>query len=384
MSLRWKYIVVAHAATTATAAVFVILHKAFVQLDRDAMLYSLVGVLALALSVTLLAAYRSFVAKPLERIKRGAERLSSGDRTARVAVEGGDEMSQLAVCVDRMARSLIAIQEDLERQVADRTQDLQAVLVEVRERSKALEQVNRELAEADRRKTEFLTNVSHELRTPLNAIVGFLGLLKDGLFEDEAERQEYLANAELCATHLMRTVVDVLSSARLEAGHIDVSISEIDTGTVLMDVVNILEMERSGASVVIRIENDCGARVVADELKLRQILVNLVANALKFTEQGEVTIRVRTGEEFVTFEVEDSGAGIPADELERIFEKFHQVEGQRTHHQGGTGLGLAITRELVELMGGEIHAESDGLGQGALFRFTLPGAKRLEPVESPA
>jgi signal transduction histidine kinase len=281
-----------------------------------------------------------------------------------------------------MAHNLIAVQEDLERQVADRTEDLQSVLIEVRMRSKALEQVNRELAEADRRKTEFLTNVSHELRTPLNAIIGFLSLLKDGLYKDEAERQEYLANAELCATHLLRTIVDVLSSARLEAGIVDVNVIDFDPGTVVQEVVDILALERSETPVVIRIENDGEPRVVADEVKLRQILINLVSNALKFTENGEVVIRVLPGEEVVVFEVEDSGAGIPAEEQERIFEKFHQVEGQRTHHQGGTGLGLAITRELVELMGGEIHAHSDGPGRGSIFRFTLPAVKSRQTVGS--
>ena len=384
VSLRWKYIVVAHAAITATAAVFVILHESLVELERNALLYGLAGVLALSLSATLLAAYRSFVAKPLQRIREGAERLSSGDRSAHVEVEGGDEMSQLAACVDEMAHNLISVQEDLERQVAERTKDLQSVLIEVRMRSKALEEVNRELAESDRRKTEFLTNVSHELRTPLNAIIGFLSLLKDGLYRNEAERQEYLANAELCATHMLRTIVDVLSSARLEAGRLEVEAADLDPDSVVREVIDILAIERSETPVALRIESEGNARLVADEVKLRQILINLVSNALKFTDSGEVVIRVLPGEDRITFEVEDTGAGIPADEQERIFEKFHQVEGQRTHHKGGTGLGLAITRELVELMGGEIHAHSDGLGKGSIFRFTLPSAKSRETVESPA
>jgi len=372
VSLRWKYLVVVHAALAATAAGFWIWHKVSGPIGAEQ--FNLAWALGafLVLSVILLLAYRSFVAKPLQRIVEGAEHLACGRHGHRIPVEGSDEMSALAGAINGMADRVQAAHLELERQVAERTEDLRAVLEEVHERSRIAEEVNRRLEEADRRKTEFLTNVSHELRTPLNSILGFTSLLQDGMYESDEERGEFLQNTRQSAEHLLHLVTDVLSVAQVEAGSLPLNRKALHPGDVICDVLRMLAVQAREKELDLRVEVEGDAMVFADEARLRQILINLVGNAIKFTGEGEVVIRVRTDEDAAVFDVLDTGEGIPPDQLERIFEKFHQVDSRSTRHTGGTGLGLSICRQLVRLMDGTIHAQSAGPGRGALFSFTLP------------
>ena len=364
MSLRRKYLLVVYAAVAGATGLFLV---------RNELTLSLIWAVAIV-TVLMLAhvfAQRLFVSRPLCLIREGAERLAEGEHTI-IQVPGGGEMEDIAAALNRMAGRVAKAKLDLERQVAERTEDLRAVLEEVHERSRIAEEVNRRLEESDHRKTEFLTNVSHELRTPLNAIVGFVRLLRDKLYEGEDERAEFLENTQHCADHLLHLVTDVLSAAQLEAGVLKLNRRALHPADAIHESLRFLNVlfREKGLEVHFEVEGDL--MVLADEFKLRQILLNLLSNAVKFTDSGKITVRAKSEDDSVRFEVQDTGEGIPQKDIERVFEKFHQVDSRTARHTGGTGLGLSICRELVHLMGGSIGAESDGPGRGSLFYFTLP------------
>ena len=368
MSLRWKYVIVVNAAIVATTALLMLTS------DLGADVHALVRatLMLLVLSFTLLYAYRCFVAVPLRKILEGAEKLAEGDRTHRIELEGDDELGSIAHSINTMAERVAKVHDRLEAKVHERTDDLRAVLQEVHERSRIIEEVNLRLAESDRRKTDFLTSVSHDIRTPLNSILGYLRLLLEGLYEDEDEMREFLGNARLSASHLLHLVNDVLSGARLAAGTLELNLRAVNLATVVGEVLGILEVSIRDQGIDVQVEIDDESIVLADEPKLRQVLVNLVGNAVKYTDEGGIVIRARHDGEWVRIEVEDTGVGIPVPDLDRIFQKFHQVDTGATRAKGGTGLGLAITRELLELMGGAISAHSEGPGTGSTFRLSLP------------
>ena len=322
--------------------------------------------------VSMAAAYRLFWSRRLSRIVSGARRFAGGDREFRIGMKGDDELARTAQLLDAMAAELAATQIGLEAQVRERTADLRAVLAEVHERSRLAEEVNERLAEADRRRTRFLTNVSHDLRTPLNAILGYLKLLLDGVYEGDEERVEFLENARMSATHLQTLVHDVLAMTQVEEGKLKLRPEAIRPGNLVHEVLRMLEVDRRDRDLDLRFEIEGDIEVWADRARVMQVLVNLVANAIRFTPEGEVAVAVRRDGDFAVFDVRDTGVGIPPDQLEAVFERFHQVDRVDDEWGGGTGLGLAICRDLVQRMGGRIQAHSAGPGTGSVFTFTLP------------
>ncbi len=320
------------------------------------------------------AAHYLFVARPLRRILNGAQRFAAGDREWRIPARGHDDLARTARLLNSMVDHLGETRRGLESQVRERTADLRAVLAEVHERSRLAEEVNERLAESDQRRSKFLTNVSHDLRTPLNSILGYLKLLLDGVYENEAERREFLENARMSATHLLTLVQDVLTMTEVEEGMLKVRIEVVDPRELVSDVLRMLEVDRRERNLVLRGDVQGGIVVLADRSKVMQVLINLVGNAIKFTRSGDVVVSVHADGEIARFSVRDSGVGIPEHELEAIFERFHQVDGADAEWSGGTGLGLSICRDLVTRMGGEIRAHSDGTGKGSVFSFTLPCA----------
>ncbi|GAB4248971.1 ATP-binding protein [Deferrisoma sp.] len=246
----------------------------------------------------------------------------------------------------------------------------------VRERTRELEEANRNLQELDRLKSEFLANMSHELRTPMNSILGYTQLVLDevdGPLTDEQRKS--LERVEKNARHLLKLINDILDLSKIEAGRMELELHRFDLGSLAEEVA---EDQRTMAEaknlrlVVRREEGDL--RVVADPNKIREVLNNLVNNAIKFTDAGRVTIRVRPeprATDGVAVDVEDTGIGIPEDGLAVIFEAFKQLDGSTTRAHGGTGLGLSIAKRLVELHGGEITVVSR-VGEGSCFTVWLP------------
>jgi len=371
VSLRWKYLVVVVGAFAVVAGLQLAALRAGWGVSPLLAAVLTTGVLALALMVS----YRRFVARPLARIVAGARRLADGEPGYRIEPRHGIEWSTVARSINHLAAGAAHSRAQLEREVAERTADLRAVLEEVHERSRIVEDVNQRLETLDRRRTEFLSNVSHELRTPLNSMLGFLRLLLDGMAESEEEQREFLENARLAATHMKGLIESVLTSTRIEAGSLEIDPVRFHPADVVRDVLDILKPLALEKNLDLRFEAEGATVVHADEERVRQVLLNLAGNAVKFTEEGEIVLAVRADGEAVRFEVRDTGVGIPGEELQRIFLKFHQVESPDRSWSGGTGLGLSIARELVTLMGGEIGADSDGPGRGATFFFTVPAAR---------
>ncbi|HEX8695926.1 MAG TPA: CHASE domain-containing protein [Longimicrobium sp.] len=250
---------------------------------------------------------------------------------------------------------------------------LKAQALELETRVEQTQALNLELQRANRAKASFLATMSHELRTPLNAVLGYSDLLLAGIPEElsEATRRP-VERIALASRHLLSVIEEILSYARIEAGRETVELEEVALDDVLREVVAIVEPLAAGKRLAFRApERVEPERLVTDARKLRQVLVNLLGNAVKFTQAGEIGFQVCEADGWVEFRVRDTGIGIAPDDLERIFEPFRQVDDATTRVAGGTGLGLAVSRHLARMMGGDVEVIS-ALGEGSVFTLRLP------------
>ncbi|MFZ4537142.1 ATP-binding protein [Propionivibrio sp.] len=277
----------------------------------------------------------------------GIRRFQGGDLAHRLKVRGEDEMADLAKSFNLMAND---VQHSFGR----------------------LEEARSSAEEANRMKSEFLANMSHELRTPLNGILGFAELLETEL-EDPTQR-EYAQTIRVSGEHLLSLVTDVLDLAKIEAGRMDFNLTTVDLPDLLGGVVAVQRGHAQKKNLSLElIPAGMPPAVFADGARLRQVLLNLTSNALKFTEQGGVTLRAVSEGERVRIEVQDTGVGIRPEDQELVFEKFRQSETFATRCHEGTGLGLTLAKQLVEHMGGEIGVTSTP-GVGSIFHVVLPAA----------
>jgi signal transduction histidine kinase len=261
----------------------------------------------------------------------------------------------------------------LARRMNEMSRELHQLYDEQRRAAHQLRALNVQLERASRAKSDFLASMSHELRTPMNAILGFTEMIRDGLYgEIPPDIQEPVSDIHTCGKQLLGLINNVLDLSKIEAGHMELVSSEY----VVEDVVNTVKLSLRALAASKGLEL---ATIVAPDLplclgdgkRITQCLMNLAGNALKFTAEGRVEIRVEPEGEHLRFAVADTGIGIPADQLEHIFEEFRQADATVTRDFGGTGLGLAITKKLVELHGGRIWVESEP-GKGSTFFFTIP------------
>ncbi|GIK62556.1 MAG: hypothetical protein BroJett018_03500 [Chloroflexota bacterium] len=242
---------------------------------------------------------------------------------------------------------------------------------------------NSQLREADRLKSQFLANMSHELRTPLNSIIGYTDLVAEGVYgEVNPQQVDRLEKVTRNARSLLTLINDILDLSRIEAGSITLNTEPIHTREMLDSVLTILDPQINGKNLtVLREYADDVPPILADPMRARQILLNILSNAVKFTAVGHIRVKATPKGEMVQFEIEDTGIGIPQEKQSLVFEEFRQVDSTSTRQYGGTGLGMSITKRLVEMSKGKIWLQSQP-GVGTTFFFTLPIAENVFPAAS--
>ncbi len=274
--------------------------------------------------------------------------------------------------------------ERMEQLVAERTSELQSSNeelnreIEVRQRAQqALYTAKIDAEAANRAKSEFLANMSHELRTPLNAIIGFSQLLTDqwgGKLNDK--QLQYVSEIFIGGHHLLQLINDILDLAKVESGKMDLHFSKVNLGQLLKYAVTMIKQKAMKHRMELNLDIRDGLEslsIMVDEVKLRQIVVNLLSNAAKFTQDGgSILVKASRQEDNLAISVSDTGIGIKREDQERVFEPFEQVDSSLARQQRGTGLGLALTRDLVRLHNGRIWVESEGEGKGSTFKFVIP------------
>jgi two-component system, NtrC family, sensor kinase len=306
--------------------------------------------LGMAVLASLLISRR--VVRPVQVLRHGAARIGAGELGHRIDVRTGDELEALADEFNNMAARLQESYAGLEQKVAERTHELEI---------------------ASKHKSQFLANMSHELRTPLNAILGYTELILDEIYGTVPEKiREVLGRVQQSGQHLLGLINAVLDLSKIEAGHLTLSLTDYSIPGVVHTVFTAVESLAAEKQLTLHctVPPDLPSGR-GDEQRLTQVLLNLVGNAIKFTEIGEVSVQVTMADNMFTVAVSDTGPGISEADQQKIFEEFQQVDNSSTRKQGGTGLGLAIAKKIVEMHGGHMWVESR-LGKGSTFWFTLP------------
>jgi signal transduction histidine kinase len=278
---------------------------------------------------------------PVKRMDVQLKRITSGDFSPRVDVHNRDELGTLAANLNRTSEELGRLYQQLEG--------------------------------ASRHKSEFLANMSHELRTPLNAILGYTELILDEIYGGVPDKiREVLERVQNSGRHLLGLINDVLDLSKVEAGQLTLSLNDYSMKDIVQTVSSSVESLATEKKLALRVAVPPDLpRGSGDERRITQVLLNLVGNAIKFTDAGEVAIRASVSDGQFLVAVSDTGPGISEKDQERIFEAFQQGDGSSTRVQSGTGLGLSIARRIVELHGGRMWVESS-LGRGSTFWFRLP------------
>jgi signal transduction histidine kinase len=309
-----------------------------------------------------------FLGRPLRLLQAGTTAVRNGRLEPIQVIKTGDEIEDLGKSFNRMIEALAASEKQLREQK-------ELLEQKVKERTDQLAEATRAAQAANHAKSEFLANISHELRTPMNGVIGMLDIALD--HDLTADLTEQLQTAQRCAHSLLSLLNDILDLSKIEAGKMTLEKIPFDIRALVADCILAHQPKAQENSVTLlsELSPSLPGEILGDPLRVRQILANLVSNAVKFTDHGTVAVRMggehSQGSEFtLRFTVEDSGTGIPADKLLSIFDEFTQADGSVSRKYGGTGLGLAITRRLVELHRGEIHVNSE-LGRGTVFTITL-------------
>lgn len=324
------------------------------------------------------------VIQPIRAMSSVIRKLSQGEYQQHLPTPYLGELESLRTNLNKLAASLQQYEADAEQSIEQATEDLQFSLDQLERQNIELDLARKRALEDNRSKSDFLAKVSHELRTPLNAVIGFTRqLLKTQLTSNQ---QDYLTTIQRSSNTLLILVNDVLDYAKLEKGRMPINPEPFSLRELLNDSTELLATNAfdKQLELVLFIENDCPDNLIADPIRLNQIITNLAGNAIKFTEQGHVILHVSAkteseGHYQLHFTVHDTGIGIDIEQQKSLFESFNQGEQHLAKRYDGTGLGLLISQRLVQAMGGKLGFQSQQ-GQGSIFWFTLPCKTHELPI----
>ncbi|MEH6641637.1 ATP-binding protein [Vreelandella glaciei] len=337
---------------------------------------SLGGMLLGLLMFLIAFAISRYATRPIEEANQALYRLSRGDYRLHLMPSNAAELNHLTSHINTLAEHFQQAQRDMQTQIEQATSELQESMETIEEQNIKLDLAHRSALRANAVKSEFLANMSHEIRTPLNGIIGFCRLL--GRSSLDTRQQEWLQHVHRACDNLLMLVNDVLDFSKLEANRLTLEETDIDIVALVDEVIGLHapEAQRKQLHLVAMVYDDVPTPLSGDPLRIHQVLNNLIGNALKFTHEGDVIVRVmldnQEGQHVVlNLSVSDTGIGLSDAHQKALFSAFSQAEPSHSRQFGGSGLGLTICRQLIERMGGEIELESV-LGQGTTFSFTLP------------
>ena len=326
------------------------------------------------------------IVEPISRMNRAIMSIREGQLDTRITGAMHGELERLRSGINSMARAIADYHDEMQNSIDQATSDLNETLTDLENKNAQLDFANRKAREAARLQTEFLANMSHELRTPLNGVIGFaVQLGKTDLTEHQ---KDYLRTIESSAKHLLAIINNILDFSKLEAGRLSFEKIPFSLRDTVYDTVNLLLPTVYEKNIDLSVDIDSGVPdlVVGDPLRLQQILTNILGNAVKFTNQGSVTLTMSSSglvspnsEILIEAQVSDTGIGISPSQLKTIFRPFTQANASISRTFGGTGLGLVITAKLLSKMGGSITVKSN-IGKGSRFSMSIPLA--TAPVEA--
>ncbi|MFA5856942.1 MAG: ATP-binding protein [Candidatus Pacearchaeota archaeon] len=350
----------------------------------------IIAIISIIISGFFIYLFSRIVSNPLKLLEKDAEDIGKGKFDSDIIIKSNDEIGLLSKSIRKMKKDLKDYQEklidsekrknqELESEVKSKTTELNSRIEDLSMTKSAILNImedmthaNENLKELDKAKSEFLNIVSHELKTPLTAMIAHLDVLDDlkgNLTEDELNSIEAIRrNSE----NLKDLISNILEISRIESGKFELTKSKQEIDKIILDGIKRIEIlsKQKGLKMIAKIEDL--PKVNIDDTRFKEVMNNLLTNAIKFTDEGTITIKAKKKEDKIEIKVIDTGVGIPANKIDNLFQKFYQVDASISRRYGGTGLGLSITKKIIEAHGGNISVESDGVNKGTTFTLTLP------------